>query len=113
MKITVAAVLSCFVLTALLWAQPASAAAAKKVAGESKLVAAKTLPTELGKPPDVGPPQVPPTTKPVKPPKPPKPDRSKKNPDDPDDHDQGHGNDDKDQHDNGKGNDDKNEQKPD
>lgn len=100
MKLTAAAVLSCFVLAIALSAQPASAAGAKQVAGS--ITAASAGAIELGKPPDVGPPNVPPTTKPVKPPQPPKPDRSERNPnddngkdEDPDDGDAGSGNDDK------------------
>lgn len=93
MKLTAAAVLSCFVFAIAFSAKPASAAEAKKITSDSGSLAGVI---EFGKPPNV-PPNNPPV---VNPPNPPKPDRSERNPNDgkdrdPDDGDAGRGNDDR------------------
>ena len=93
MKLTVAAILGCFVLALAFSATPASADVKKAV--KATVTAPSAGVTELGKPPNV-----PPTTKPVTPPGG-KPDRSQRNPndggkdEDPNDGDAGSGNDDK------------------
>ena len=95
MKLTVGAVLACFVLAVALSSQPAEAAGVEKAVTKTALVGNDSGVTQLGQPPNVPPVDPgPPTTKPVKPPEPPKPPRSDKD-GNPDDGNNGGGNDDK------------------
>jgi hypothetical protein len=99
MKLTVGAVLACFLLAIAFATTSAEAAGVEKAVTKTSLVGNNDGVTELGRPPNVPPvdPPGPPTTKPVKPPKPDKPPRSNKNDGDDgsDDGNAGGGNDDK------------------